>query len=228
MPGWKIVKRKPHPIGLEAKTAACSITGILIDFEFQEGTEPMALYEFVDEYNRSTGWLLRLTKVWHGKEKRTVIADAAFAQVRAAAALHLEAGMYLIGNVKTCNKFFPQKDLRENTPQYERNKLVCKTKIATVNSGPFKDAPMTVYATGWRCTGNMVCTYVHTGGCTTMGSNQVKRKYTQMNTGIVSTSSYHVKRPKVSAEYQERMGAIDNHNWRRQSGKGVQAGACMG
>ena len=33
LPGWKIIKRKPHPIGLEAKTTACSVTGIMIDFE---------------------------------------------------------------------------------------------------------------------------------------------------------------------------------------------------
>ena len=32
-----------------------------------------------------------------------------------------------------------------------------------------------------------------------------------------------MKRPMISAEYQEKMGAIDNHNWRRQSGKGTEA-----
>ena len=35
LPEWKTIKRKPHPTGLEAKTAACSVTGIMIDFEFQ-------------------------------------------------------------------------------------------------------------------------------------------------------------------------------------------------
>ena len=79
LPGWKVIKRKPHPIGLEAKTAACSVTGVMIDFEFQEGKDAMALFEYVGEYNKSTSWLLRLTKQWHGKEHRTVVADAAFA-----------------------------------------------------------------------------------------------------------------------------------------------------
>ena len=41
LPGWKIIKRKPHPIGLEAKTAACSVSGIMIDFELKEGKDPM-------------------------------------------------------------------------------------------------------------------------------------------------------------------------------------------
>ena len=83
MPGWKIIKRKPHPIGLEAKTTACAVVGVLIDFEFQEGIKPMGQFEFIGRTNRSSAWLLRLTKHWHNSEPRTVIADAAFAQVRA-------------------------------------------------------------------------------------------------------------------------------------------------
>ena len=57
----------------------------------------------------------------------------------------------------------------------------------------------------------------------TTGSDRVKRKYKQMRGGDVQTESYHVKRPMISAEYQDKMGAIDNHNWRRQSGKGTEA-----
>ena len=34
LPGWKRIKRKPHPIGLESKTTACAVVGVLIDFEF--------------------------------------------------------------------------------------------------------------------------------------------------------------------------------------------------
>ena len=64
MAGWKVVKRKPHPIGLEAKTTACSRTGVLIDFEFQEGEAPMCYFEYVGPHNKSTSWLLRLTKRW--------------------------------------------------------------------------------------------------------------------------------------------------------------------
>ena len=82
---------------------------------------------------------------------------------------------------------------------------------------------MAAYATGWRFTEKMVVTYVHTGGATAMGSNRIKRKYTQLSNGEVTSKSYHVKWPKVSAEYQFRMGAIDNRNWRRQSGKSVKA-----
>ena len=56
LPGWKIIKRKPHPIGLESKTTACAVV------EFQEGTLPMGLFKHIDETNRSSAWLLRLTE----------------------------------------------------------------------------------------------------------------------------------------------------------------------
>ena len=220
LPGWKIIKRKPRPIGLESKTTACSVTGMLIDFEFQEGRDIMDHFEFVSQHNKSTAWLLRLTKYWHNKEKRTVVADAAFAQVRAAVSLYKVGGLYLIGNVKTCNKFFPQKALREETDEYERDTLVCLTKKAEIRVNP--QEKLQIFATGWRCTGAMVCTYVHTGGTNITGSDRKKRRYTQLSDGNLRIVDYSVKRPKVSAEYQQRMGAIDGHNFRRQSGRSTE------
>ena len=220
LPGWKIIKRKPHPIGLESKTTACAVVGVLIDFEFQEGTLPMGHFEYIADTNRSSAWLLRLTKHWHNTEQRTVIADAAFAQVRVAVALMRTGGLYLIGNVKGCTKYFCKTELRAECDEYVRDKLVCLTKKITLGTGT---NAVTVYATGWRCTGDMVVTYVHTGGTTGQGSDRTKRKYTQTIDGKVTATPYHVKRPKVSSEYQTRMGAIDGHNYRRQSGKSVGA-----
>ena len=221
MPGWKVIKRKPHPIGLEAKTTACAVTGILIGFEFQEGREEMGYFEFVGLYNKSTSWLLRLTKPWHNAEKRTAVADAAFAQVRAAVALYKVGGLFLIGNVKGCNKYFPQADLRAECGAYVRGRLVCLTKKATMR---IEDAPdLDLFATGWRATGAMVVTYIHTGGTNTTGSDRRKRKYTQLSDGNIRIENYRAKRPKVSSEYQRNMGAIDSHNFRRQSGRGTKA-----
>ena len=45
MPGWKVIKRKSHPFGLEAKVMACAVTGMIINYEFQEGKDPMGYYE---------------------------------------------------------------------------------------------------------------------------------------------------------------------------------------
>ena len=216
LPGWKVIKRKPHPIGLEAKTVACAAVGAIVDFEFQEGHEPMGHFEYVKETNRSTAWLLRLTKAWHNTEQRTVIADAAFAQVRAAVALKRIGGLFFIGNVKGCTKYFCKAELKTECGNYERDKLVVTTKKLDLGEGPEKT---TIFGTGWRCTGDMVITYVHTGGTNALGSDRTKRKHIQMSDGKVFHQTYNVKRPKVSSEYQSRMGAIDSHNYRRQSGK---------
>ena len=145
------------------------IVGALIDFEFQEGTLPMGSFEHIDETNRSSAWLLRLTKHWHDTEQRTVIADAAFTQVRVAVALMRTGGLYLIGNAKGCTKCFCKPELKEETPACERNKLVCKTKKITLGAGT---NAVTVHRTGWRCTGDMVATHVHTGGTTAVGQSQ--------------------------------------------------------
>ena len=63
---------------------------------------------------------------------------------------------------------------------------------------------------------------MHTGGTNTTGSDRKKRRYVQMPDGNIRIDEYHVKRPKVSAEYQSTMGAIDSHNFRRQSGRGTK------
>jgi hypothetical protein len=57
MPGWKATKRKPHP--------ARAVVGVLMDFEFQDGTKPMGHFEFIERTNRSSAWLLRLAKHWY-------------------------------------------------------------------------------------------------------------------------------------------------------------------
>ena len=88
-----------------------------------------------------------------------MIAEAAFAQVRAAVALDRFAGLFFIGNVKACHKYFPKRALKEETGPYVRNRLVCLTKKATVGTG---EEAVDVFATGWRATGKMVVTYVHT------------------------------------------------------------------
>ena len=140
--------------------------------EAQEGKDFMGEFEFVSDCNKSSAWLLRLSKPWFGTG-RTVIADAAFAQVRAAFML-MKNGLYMIGNVKGNKMFFPQDALREECGEYEANKLVCLTKKATVkldNSNEFE-----IFATGWRATGKMVCTYVHTHAPPTRKAPTARRR----------------------------------------------------
>ena len=135
-------------------------------------------------------------------------------------ALKRIGGLYFIGNVKGCTKYFCKEVLKAECPEYERSKLACVSKEMALGRG---DEIATIYGTGWHCTSEMIVTYVHTGGTTTVGSGRIKRKYTQTSDGKVNETPYHSKRPKVLSEYQTHMGAIDAHNYRRQSGKSVGA-----
>jgi hypothetical protein len=107
-------KRKPHPFGLEFKTVCCSVAGIMINFEAQEGKDLMQYADFVKEVNKSSAWCLRLTRPWHNTH-RALIADAAFGQVRAVVACR-EHRLYMICNAKMCHKLFPKAELKEMTP----------------------------------------------------------------------------------------------------------------
>ena len=57
----------------------------------------------------------------------------------------------------------------------------------------------------------------------TVGSDRKKRKCSQLSNEKANEQTCYVKRPKVSAECQGQMGAIDGHNHYRQSGKGGTA-----
>ena len=79
--------------------------------------------------NKFTAWLMGLMESWFGSE-RTVVADAAFGQVRAVVALRGK-GLYMLCNIKQCHKYFPKSRLKEDTPAFQSNsKCTCLTMKA--------------------------------------------------------------------------------------------------
>ena len=203
-PGWKVMKCKPHPFGLELKTLACAATKIVLWMEPQEGKEQMKHFPHIDKANKSTGWCLRATEKWWGTH-RTLIADSAFGQVRAAASLLL-CGLFCIFNIKSCHKYFPKKNLKEETGPEVGAVLV---KEAVVEHDGLR---MIMWATGWRCTRDMVVTYLSTCSTSLVGKPKIKNKYSLKKSGVTIKQEYAVVRPVVSAEYQHEMGAIDTDN----------------
>ena len=178
MPGWKVIKRKPHPFGLEFKTVCCSVTGIMVNFEAQEGKDIMQYGKFVKEVNKSSAWCLRLSEPWHHTH-RTLIADAALGQVRAVVALR-EHGLYMICNVKMCHKFFPKAELKEKTPPLP---LQCQLHHPHPQGQgeevKMKDGKeMEFLACGWRATNNMVVTYLASCSLTVPGVPTGRRRGT--------------------------------------------------
>ena len=79
----------------------------------------------------------------------------------------------------------------------------------------------TCYATGWRATGKMVITYIHTCSTNQEGGVRKKEKEQLLTDGSVRVIRYQVQRPKVGSEYQAMMGAIDMHNYFRQARSSV-------
>jgi hypothetical protein len=90
----------------------------------------MKHHPFVKEVNKSSAWCLGLCQPWFNSW-RTLVADAAFGQVRMVVAM-LEKGIYTLCNVKQCHKLFPKKYLKDNTPAFTGNS-VCTTLSLQTN-----------------------------------------------------------------------------------------------
>jgi Transposase IS4 len=104
------IPRKPTPLGFMLKTIVDTESGILVNAEIVEGAEEDASKEYNEQWGKSTGCTLRLTKPWHGKS-RIIIGDSWFGSYRCAVAL-LKHGCFTVANVKTGHKHFPKKVLK--------------------------------------------------------------------------------------------------------------------
>ena len=216
MPGWKVIKRKPHPFGLEFKTVCCAVTGVMINMEPQEGKDIMKWHPYVKEVNKSSAWCLRLCSPWFWS-KRTLVADAAFGQVRAVVAL-MEKGLYMLCNVKQCHKFFPKAVLKEQTPPFRSNNQ-CTTLTLQAKYTLSTGEEVKMQACGWRATNNMVVTYLGSCGLTTPGVARAKKRYQLLKNGNHKTIKYKVQRPGMGSEYQGKMGAVDGWNYQKHQFK---------
>ena len=100
------IPRKPTPLGFMLKTIVDTESGILVNAEIVEGAEEDASKEYNEQWGKSTGCTLRLTKPWHGKS-RIIIGDSWFGSYRCAVAL-LKHGCFTVANVK----HFPKAKLK--------------------------------------------------------------------------------------------------------------------
>jgi hypothetical protein len=212
MPGWKVIKRKPHPFGLEFKTVCCGVTGVMINFEPQEGKDIMKWHDYVKGVNKSSAWCLGLCEPWFNTH-RTLVANAAFGQGKAVVAM-LEKGIYMLCNVKQCHKYFPKQELKTKTPAFRSNSecttLTLQSKLALKGGKEVQ-----LIACGWRATNNMVVTYLGSCGLTTLGDARKKKRHQLLQSGKTKTINYTVQRPGMGSEYQEHMGQVDGWNYLR-------------
>jgi hypothetical protein len=175
MPHQTKIIRKPEGVGLEAKTAACTETGIIIAIDLVEGKEAQHAKKFHEEYGEGTAVTLRLTENYFGSG-RIVTGDSAFASVKTGVACG-DRGLEFQGMCKTAHKLFPKAFLtawvaRENTAEARwGNFMSCTAKAVSAATG--KTYPLLSVA--WR---DKKAKYIiATRGTTLAGNPHVKYRH---------------------------------------------------
>ena len=116
LPHLSFVPRKPEPLGVENKTAACALSKMIVSIEPAEGKERMKLKKFEDKYGHTTATTLRLVEKYAvvpgtNQPVRVVAGDSWFASVTTALAVKKELGLDFLGIVKTAHKYYPRDDV---------------------------------------------------------------------------------------------------------------------
>lgn len=88
---------KPNPLGIGAKTAMDSMSGVIINFGLIEGRE-VDNYRELCEYDHHVATIPKLAKLWFGCGRYT-IANSGFGSYRCCHAL-IEKRLYSIKNIK--------------------------------------------------------------------------------------------------------------------------------
>jgi hypothetical protein len=88
LPNISFIFRKPEPLGMEFKCAACPIIGTMKCLEIQLGAKPMCVAKYSAEHGCTSGCSLRLSEACNQpvdpEQKRGVKGDSWFGHVRLA------------------------------------------------------------------------------------------------------------------------------------------------
>lgn len=213
-PKISFVPRKPEPLGVELKTTADALSGVLIRLEICEGKKRHGDQEWYDEYGHTTATSLRLVKPWFGTN-RVVAGDSWFASVKLANAL-LGNGLHFIGDIKTNKAQFCGDALELATGVEQGDWAVYSTDLKLGGN-----QTMPIYAVSARRS-TVIHNFVATCGTTLPGNNQ--RIYEEGDDGdtpeaaSVDAVVHTCKRkcPRVLNDYTLAQPAIDRHNRYRQ------------
>lgn len=104
--------RKPNGVGMEIKNLCDVDSGVMLVLEIVGPKEEMNDREYTAALGAGTALLLRLSRQFAGSG-RLVVADSAFASVKAAVEMKKKHGLDFIGLVKTASRKFPKKYCEE-------------------------------------------------------------------------------------------------------------------
>ena len=204
------VPRKPEPLGVEMKTAACALSGVLTHVEICEGKEAHPTQKFFDKTTQphTTATTMRLVEEWFGTN-RVVYGDSWFAGVKTARAL-LSNGLHFIGDVKTNHSRFP-KDALEMATSEERGAWAVYSSELTLDDGSKEP----VFGVSHR-RGPAVHEYIATCGTTLKGKAHTGTIEDQEDEHQTIEFELERKCPKVLNDTTLGQPAIDRHNRYRQ------------
>ncbi len=215
-PHVQTMDRKSIPIGTELKAIADCSSGIMLALEIVQATDHMKAKEFVSKYDSSeVGYLLRLTRaaaLWGSG--RVVLADSAFASVRACYALKTEANLGFIGLVKTDTALFPEEIMKKDAVP-----LGTSTILSTSVKVPGTDTPLEIAAVIWQSKQRKYFVST-TGSANPAAKPHIRhRKVFNSNGELISQSVVEVPRTDIVRMYMENANRVDIHNQLRSNGR---------
>ena len=203
-------KRKPMGVGMELKNVACVTVGVLLCLEIVASTDEMHHREHWKPQYASTALMLRLLAPFAGSG-RVVLGGSAFASVQTATALFKLLGLFFIGIVKSCTRWFPFKWTQEYNYRHRGDHVA----LTATHDG------VDVRAVGWG--DKKVKSFIATCGTTLQGTPHEKRRWRNDNDGTTQYFTREVPRPNIVEEYYDGAQTIDVHNHiRRGAGLGLE------
>ncbi len=224
--------KKPKGIGCEMKTLADSMTKILMHLEIVRKKNEHPNQKFAENSDATIDgkvakapWhcavTLRACENWF-HTGRTIIADSAFSSVLTAFWLFV-AGLYFIGIVKQCCKFYPV-DLV--TSAFSRMTDAARKGAHIVYTSakkmiPGDDTSVNMMAVGWSSSSKMkvLKKIISTTSTTHEGTPHMKRGIQEIDHNGVTAKKcikIPIDRPKVVQQLFDSFSAIDVHDHYRQ------------
>eukprot|EP00750_Incisomonas_marina_P005668 INCI14073.1.p1 GENE.INCI14073.1~~INCI14073.1.p1 ORF type:complete len:625 (+),score=97.77 INCI14073.1:326-2200(+) len=211
--------RKPKGVGMEIKNLCDVASGVMLVLEIVGPKEEMNDRKYTEALGSGTALLLRLSQRFAGSG-RLVVADSAFASVKAAVELKKTHGLDFIGLVKTASRKFPKKyfeelelDERGDHAVLTATERDVELMAVTWNEGKTNKKNKKITKK------NIIATC----GTTLPGAPHKKRRWCVHANGSLSKHTVDVKRPRVTAECFNGAQMIDVHNHGRQGSLALES-----
>ena len=208
-PHESFVGRKPENTGVEFKSLHCSISGILLWCEFEEGKIAMKKKKYRNKVKHTVAVQLRgVEDSGHLGSDDHFAGDSWFAGVDTALA-YLKAGCHFTGIVKTGHALFPKDTLATYTPANLGGFIVYEAVIDGKRPG--------LWAVGVRTGRKKINQIITTCGTTHMAGRRTYASWDKDGHRRTITR----ERTEIDAEYSKAQPAADVFNKLRQGHAGL-------